>query len=49
MPEPHYLDCYLEIKRIKAGECKQLKNRPALDLDNIFQQTHKKIREFTQA
>lgn len=46
---PHYPDCYLEIKRIKAGEHKKLKKRPALDLRNIFQQTHKKIREFTQA
>lgn len=46
---PHYPDRYLEIKRIKAEECKKLKNRPALDLCNIFHQTHKKIREFTRA
>lgn len=37
------------MKIIKAGEHKKLQNRPALDLRNIFQQAHKKIREFTQA
>lgn len=48
-PGQHYLDCYLEIKGIKAGEHKKLKTRPALDLHNIFQQPHKKIRKFSQA